>query len=298
MEEKVEKYGRNGEVRQLICTPWEGVRLWMNEVRAESFPANNIRYKGMWINYCIEGSCELTVENEGYLYLGAGQICVGPNGAINAFRYPTGKYLGIELFISETEGNDFIRQLLEEIGFAWTDSEKNRVGIPTEKLLGALRAASEGLMRKSGTPEDFRMLTLEILYLIGKGEISPISKSTFLSNHQRKLALQAAEVLQDDLAGNITLKDLAARYGVSVSSLKKYFEIAMGSNFTVYRQKLRCKKAAELLSTTKMSVGEIAVAVGYSHQGKFGDIFRRIYGCSPSAYRRMAHSEIQAKNGN
>ena len=60
----------------------------------------------------------------------------------------------------------------------------------------------------------------------------------------------------------------------------------MGANITAYRQKIRCEKAAELLRTTDLSVGEIAAMVGYAHQGKFGEIFRRTYGCSPLAYRR------------
>ena len=47
------------------------------------------------------------------------------------------------------------------------------------------------------------------------------------------------------------------------------------------------EKAKELLATTDESIGEIALASGYEHQGKFGSVFRDSSGVSPLEYRRL-----------
>ena len=281
-----QKLIRQGQIRQLICSPWAGVMLWMNDVETDSLPAENMDYRGLWMNYCLDGSCELLVENEGYFYLGAGQLCVGPNKAVDEFRYPTGRYLGLELFISEAEITDDLRHLIRDLGFNWKNTGTNVVGVPTEMLQRHLSGLSNHLLSGTGTLEEYRMQTLELLHLIGKGELAEKEKDCFLNKKNRMLALSVASDLKENLTDRITIQKLADRYGVSVSALKKYFEIAMGANITTYRQKIRCEKAAELLRTTDLSVGEIAAMVGYAHQGKFGEIFRRTYGCSPLAYRR------------
>jgi transcriptional regulator GlxA family with amidase domain len=49
----------------------------------------------------------------------------------------------------------------------------------------------------------------------------------------------------------------------------------------------RIERAKELLKTTDESIGEIALASGYEHQGKFGSAFKDSYGVSPLEYRRL-----------
>ena len=55
----------------------------------------------------------------------------------------------------------------------------------------------------------------------------------------------------------------------------------------MYLRETRMKKAAELLSTTKLSVAEAAEQVGYINQSKFASVFKKQFGLSPLEYRRQ-----------
>lgn len=61
-------------------------------------------------------------------------------------------------------------------------------------------------------------------------------------------------------------------------------------------QTMLAKKAKEMLtadlsqhlSTSELSISDIAKACGYVNQGRFASIFRDYYGMKPFDYRRMA----------
>ena len=55
-----------------------------------------------------------------------------------------------------------------------------------------------------------------------------------------------------------------------------------------YRAQIRLEHAAELLSDSNMTVGEIALQLGFSSQGYFCDAFKKSFGESPSSYRKNA----------
>jgi len=51
-------------------------------------------------------------------------------------------------------------------------------------------------------------------------------------------------------------------------------------------QKKKCEKAAELLTKTTMSVGEIIEETGYANQSFFRKQFKEIYGTTPLNFRK------------
>ena len=53
------------------------------------------------MNFCMEGRCEVLVPSEGFAVVGAGDFCVGhARTQPDEFRYPSGRYRGVELFVS------------------------------------------------------------------------------------------------------------------------------------------------------------------------------------------------------
>ena len=59
-----------------------------------------------------------------------------------------------------------------------------------------------------------------------------------------------------------------------------------------YVNRIRLKKAAELLRKENMTISEIAYVVGFNDYNHFGRVFRRHYGCTPS---QMREGRIQQK---
>ena len=93
--------------------------------------------------------------------------------------------------------------------------------------------------------------------------------------------------MSEDLRCQIGLPQLAELAGVSPASLKKYFSQVYGVPISVYLRTMRMARAKELLSSTALRISDIADAVGYENQGKFGAAFRRETGVTPLEYRRL-----------
>lgn len=85
---------------------------------------------------------------------------------------------------------------------------------------------------------------------------------------------------------DIFLQELADMNHVSEEHLSRLFKKELGVTLTTYIGDLRTKKAAELLKTSKLSIAEIAMYVGYSDSNYFVKVFKKRYGMTPSAYRR------------
>ena len=87
---------------------------------------------------------------------------------------------------------------------------------------------------------------------------------------------------------DIRITDLAQMEGVCMTSYNLAFKAQFGMPPTKYILKLRMEHAAELLSTTQMSVGEIGVTCGYLDINFFSRTFKSFFGVTPSYYRKQA----------
>jgi AraC-like DNA-binding protein len=91
----------------------------------------------------------------------------------------------------------------------------------------------------------------------------------------------------ENLAKPITHDLLARTAGLSPSRFHFLFRSALGCAPYEYVQKLRLKRAQELLIRTDRSVAEIGQDVGHADPYHFSRTFRRIVGMSPVKYRKQ-----------
>jgi len=94
------------------------------------------------------------------------------------------------------------------------------------------------------------------------------------------------EAMRADLACDSPLSDLAVVAGLSPTHFCRAFRASTGKPPHKYLLGLRLERAADLLATTRLSIGEIAASVGYDDPGYFARMFRRDLGLTPSVYRR------------
>ncbi len=78
--------------------------------------------------------------------------------------------------------------------------------------------------------------------------------------------------------------DLARSVGMNDCTFKRGFRQVFGTTAFGYLRKHRMIQARQLLLENKMSIAEVARAVGYSHPGYFAAAFRKKFGVSPSHY--------------
>ncbi|WP_433872370.1 GlxA family transcriptional regulator [Saccharopolyspora sp. CA-218241] len=92
--------------------------------------------------------------------------------------------------------------------------------------------------------------------------------------------------LQDNLARELTLADIAARAHTSPRTLMRRFREQTGSTPLQWLHRARIRQAQHLLETTGHTVERIAAQVGFGSPTAFRDRFKRTTGVSPQAYRR------------
>jgi AraC-like DNA-binding protein len=90
--------------------------------------------------------------------------------------------------------------------------------------------------------------------------------------------------LDENLGETILFSDLAHRFGFSERSLYRLFQRDLGMSFIQYFTIRRILKAIELLLEKKMTVNEVALAVGYNSVPTFSNTFFKVLGQRPSDY--------------
>ncbi len=95
----------------------------------------------------------------------------------------------------------------------------------------------------------------------------------------------AAEILGRELEHPPALADLAARIGLSETTLKRTFPRVFGTTVFGYLRRRRMEEARRLIETGAATVLEAAAAVGYSNPSNFASAFRREFGVNPKAHQ-------------
>ena len=129
-----------------------------------------------------------------------------------------------------------------------------------------------------------------------RNAISHVRSALFRLEHQRprerSLSPRVAAAL--DAIGrrcaepNFSLTVLARDVGVSNAHLCRILKLETGRGFRAHLHRNRTRRAKTLLTTTTLSMKEIAFDVGYRTTSALDHHFNRLCGSSPSSYRRTA----------
>ena len=105
----------------------------------------------------------------------------------------------------------------------------------------------------------------------------------------RRELVAAQRFIQDRLAENLSVAEVAEHCQVSSATLNRLFRQALGCTPMQWRDQQRMEQAAALLRGTSLEVGEISAAVGYPDSQHFTRRFRSFRGMTPLQYRRGVH---------
>jgi transcriptional regulator GlxA family with amidase domain len=97
---------------------------------------------------------------------------------------------------------------------------------------------------------------------------------------------RAKKYIRDNLKSAFDLGAVAVASGMSVRSLQRKFKAQTGMTPLSFQQKLRIDHAKRLLESSKFSVGQIAIEVGYCDEAAFRKLFRDRTNLTPSDFRR------------
>lgn len=83
----------------------------------------------------------------------------------------------------------------------------------------------------------------------------------------------------------ITLKSISKYVGITQSHLSRILSQKVEGGFKHYLNLMRIEKSKELLTNTEKNIYEIMLDSGFTDQGTFNRVFKKIVGCTPSKYR-------------
>lgn len=250
-------------------------------------------------NYCIDGRIELLLDDNTYIYMTQNDFSLSKQSAQNESNFPSGFYQGITIYFEPdffSEENKAVKELfqmdfsfLPKIYFSKKDTFIKDAG----KNLKAIAEKMWQLKDNNiSTSFDMKICTLELLHcLLENSQNTPEKPLTYYTGSQVEIAKKAEHILTTDLKEHIPIREVAAKLGISETSLKNYFRGVYGKNVSDYLRDLRMTTAEKLLTETTLPISEISSKVGYAKQGKFADVFRKYYSMNPLEYRRFKKIE-------
>ena len=118
--------------------------------------------------------------------------------------------------------------------------------------------------------------------------LKPFSRSELMDSMQK-----AYQLLQEqEQKADISIQNLAEYCSINPNYASQIFRQETGGTFVSYLTSLRIEHAAWLLAHSDQTVFAIATQVGYSDYFYFAKVFKKVKGCTPTAYRKDSEEHV------
>ena len=210
--------------------------------------------------------------------------------------FPTNHYHGITI--------GFVSSLAEKA------LEKNAAGIPIDlKAIRKKFCGNDGyfIIQENETlkrlftdlyrvPENakfpyFRTKVLEMLVCLSVIDARETKDGgTYFYKDKVEKTRAVQKLISENIDQNYTIENLSIIFDISQTALKECFKSLYGKPLYTWLKEYRIGMAREYLTERDdMTICDIAEAVGYKSQAKFGAVFKKICGMTPNEYRNQKH---------
>jgi AraC family transcriptional regulator len=143
------------------------------------------------------------------------------------------------------------------------------------------RESAEGLTMLEA--DGLGLALVAILARASKSDVQRRSPPHILSN---RLLGRLLEYIEDHLAEDFSVSDLSHAIGGSATEVTSGFRAATGYSPWQFVLRQRVERAKGLLTSSQLTMIEIALACGFSSSQHFATVFKKQVGTTPSAFRR------------
>ncbi len=133
----------------------------------------------------------------------------------------------------------------------------------------------------------YKLKSIELLLYLFKLESVSLNQLTDYQSEQIEVVREIHDNLLQHLDQHFTIDSLSKQYLLNSTTLKTMFKAIYGDSIATHTKKHRMELAAELLSTTNLSLAEISKKVVYGNQSKFTTAFKESYHVLPKEYRKI-----------
>ena len=237
------------------------------------------------IHYVISGKGTLRIQtsknyNEYHIHGGQAFLIV-PNKLVHYFADSSSpwEYMWIEL--------DGLKAK-EYIGQAGLSTDKPIYNAVSEELRDKMVYYLDHIVSNPDMPVPETM-GYTYLFLNALIESSDLAHKIPKNTIQEFYIQSTFSFIDEHYMENITVNDIAAALGLSRSYFSKLIKKMTLKSPQEYLLAYRINKSCELLRTTDLSIGEIALLVGYSNQFHFSRAFKNYMQQSPSEWKKKNH---------
>lgn len=132
-----------------------------------------------------------------------------------------------------------------------------------------------------------QLISSIVFYLMG--EIYYKEKNRFLGQSDAAGKInEARAIMKNNLDTPVPVEEIARKLNVSYSWFRSTFKAYTGVSPVQYQLHLRYLRAKELLSSSRLSISEIAYALNFETVSQFSTFFTKKEGVSPSQFRKRS----------
>jgi len=246
------------------------------------------------IAYCCSGRFECKYKNDYFTYLGEGDFAVSVlSPEQESASFPMGSYEGFAIIADMKKTGSRFENVVEGVSI---DLQALVEKFCSHRCCSVIKAEPQ-LAHVFNEIYDARNLhecgylrlkVLEVFYLLAKllpDDHVEVYKYYSAAQIQKIKAIKAE--LMENLDEKESLRSIAERYGMSLTSLKDCFKAVYGKPIYAFQREFKMQKATKLLIETDLSILEIAGQLGYETPNKFSTAFKSVIGMAPREYRKQ-----------
>ena len=246
----------------------------------------------MEINYCWQGRCECLFGEHQYCYMSAGDLSLcSLQDNVHESEFPTSHYNGITVTIDFSMITSEMKNILELLDVdlyrikklsQMCDFTIIQANSTIEHIFSELYTVPVKIQHGY-----IRVKVLELLIVLTELNLLENKLShMYFSKMQIKRIKQIHAFLVEHFNEHYTIDYLSEHFEISPTVMKKCFKYVYGDSIYAYMKLYRLQVAERLLKETRLSIGEIAMQIGYTNTNKFTSAFSVKYGMPPTEYRK------------
>lgn len=244
--------------------------------------------------YVLSGSCKQNINQDSFI-LKSGQFCL---------MTPNTEH-SIEVFDSSIIINILIRRNTFEDIFYNILKDTNTISVFFNNSLYAKNKSPYLIMDSLGDPvikEQVLSMFLEFiekekyyenilnssLMILFSKLLQKYEDNIFYPSETKKASATFSDMMAYIYENyqTTTLNEIAREFHFSPEHCSRLIKQHTGKSFTKIQQNIRFSKACFFLENTNSTIAEISGLVGYKNVEHFNRLFKKIYGITPSQYRK------------
>lgn len=202
--------------------------------------------------------------------------------SIHAFESGCPKpYIGLALLINY----QFLKEIYPEIDHIYFKQPDEEVGMLIKKQLFLINEYYEIESNHKDlliTSALFHLIYLLVEHL----SIEKKDKVELKSEKNKHRIISIINYIDDNYQEDLTIEQLSEVFHLSEGHLSKFFKENLGMTIKAYISQTRAKEVRNALLTSDLPLIDIAIMCGFPNVKSMNKVFKDLYQCTPSQFRR------------